>query len=169
MIRRVDPEIKRGRQYNLSTLKTIFIAGEHCDMETKHWIEKTFKVAVLNHWWQTETGSAITGTCVGLDQSLNPPNFSTGLPYCGYDGKIIKIHKLITTITTVYACLVRVLHPNGTEAKPNELGRIVVKLPLPPGNMSSLFRNDELFERVYFQKYPVCTLKTSREKNTILF
>lgn len=89
MIRRVDPEIKHGRQYNLSTLKTIFIAGEHCDMETKHWIERTFKVAVLNHWWQTETGSAIAGTCVGLDQSLNPPNFSTGLPYCGYDGKLI--------------------------------------------------------------------------------
>lgn len=86
VIRRVDPDIRYGRKFNLSTLRTIFIAGEHCDMETKRWIEKTFKVPVLNHWWQTETGSAIAATCVGLDQSLNPPNFSTGLPFVGYDG-----------------------------------------------------------------------------------
>ncbi|XP_063699337.1 acyl-CoA synthetase short-chain family member 3, mitochondrial isoform X2 [Culicoides brevitarsis] len=134
VIRRVDPDIRYGRKFNLSTLRTIFIAGEHCDLETKRWIEKTFKVPVLNHWWQTETGSAIAATCVGLDQSLCPPNFSTGLPFVGYD--------------------IRVLHLNGMETKANELGRIVVKLPLPPGNMSTLFKNDDLFEAVYFQKFP---------------
>ena len=52
-------------------------------------MENTFKVPVLNNWWQTETGSAITATCVGLAQNLNPPKFSTGLPFCGYDGKHI--------------------------------------------------------------------------------
>jgi acyl-coenzyme A synthetase/AMP-(fatty) acid ligase len=55
---------------------------------------------------------------------------------------------------------VRVLHPDGTQALPNELGRIVVKLPLPPGNMSTLYRNDEMFEKVYFNKYPVSPNKT---------
>ncbi|EDS37512.1 acetyl-CoA synthetase [Culex quinquefasciatus] len=85
VLRRTDPEIKYGRKYSLNSLRTIFIAGEHCDIETKSWIEKTFKVPVLNNWWQTETGSAITATCVGLAQSLNPPPFTTGLPFCGYD------------------------------------------------------------------------------------
>lgn len=61
VIRRVDPEIKFGRKYSTKSLRTIFIAGEHCDLETKMWMEKVFKVPVLNHWWQTETGSAITG------------------------------------------------------------------------------------------------------------
>lgn len=88
VIRRVDPDIKFGKKYNTKSLRTIFIAGEHCDLETKLWMEKTFNVPVLNHWWQTETGSAITATCVGFKQDLNPPKFTTGLPYVGYEGNI---------------------------------------------------------------------------------
>lgn len=87
VIRRVDPDIKYGKKYNTKSLRTIFIAGEHCDLETKLWMEKTFDVPVLNHWWQTETGSAITATCVGFQQDLSPPKFTTGLPYVGYDGE----------------------------------------------------------------------------------
>lgn len=86
VIRRVDPDIKFGRKYSTKTLRTIFIAGELCDMETKRWMEETFKVPVLNHWWQTETGSAITATCLGYNQSLHPPQLTTGLPFVGYDG-----------------------------------------------------------------------------------
>lgn len=134
VIRRVDPEIKLGSRYSLSSLRTIFIAGEHCDLETKLWIERTMKVPVLNHWWQTESGSAITATCIGFNHSLSLPKFTTGLPFVGYN--------------------IKVLHPDGTEAMPNELGRIVVKLPLPPGNMNSLYKNDELFNKIYFTKYP---------------
>lgn len=52
---------------------------------------------------------------------------------------------------------VDILHPDGTEAAPNELGRVAVKLPLPPGNMSTLYKNDELFEKTYFKKFPVTT------------
>lgn len=87
VIRRVDPDIKFGKKYSTKSLRTIFIAGEHCDMETKRWMEKTFKVPVLNHWWQTETGSAITATCLGFNQSVQPPSFTTGLPFVGYDGQ----------------------------------------------------------------------------------
>lgn len=68
-------------------MRTIFIAGEHCDLETKTWIERNFKVPVLNHWWQTESGSPITATCIGFNHNLNPPKFTTGLPCVGYDGK----------------------------------------------------------------------------------
>lgn len=51
--------------------------------------------------------------------------------------------------------IVRVLRHDGTEANKNEPGRLAIKLPLPPGNMSTLFRNDDLFCKTYFQKYPV--------------
>ncbi|EDW83410.1 uncharacterized protein Dwil_GK22332 [Drosophila willistoni] len=134
VIRRADPEISYGRQYSMKSLRAIFIAGEHCDYETKMWIEKTFKVPVLNHWWQTETGSAVTATCLGFQQNLRPPTYSTGLPLMGYD--------------------IRILKPDGTEAQTMELGRIALKLPLPPGNMATLYKNDELFRKLYFQRFP---------------
>ncbi|KAH8278566.1 hypothetical protein KR018_005243, partial [Drosophila ironensis] len=134
VIRRADPDISYGRQYSTKSLRAIFIAGEHCDYETKAWIEKTFKVPALNHWWQTETGSAVTATCLGFNQSLSPPTYSTGLPLMGYEIKILK--------------------PDGNEAAPSELGRIVLKLPLPPGNMATLYKNEELYRKLYFQKYP---------------
>ncbi|KAH8247330.1 hypothetical protein KR038_002694, partial [Drosophila bunnanda] len=134
VIRRTDPDISYGRQYSTKSLRAIFIAGEHCDYETKNWIEKTFKVPVLNHWWQTETGSAVTATCLGFQQNLSPPTYSTGLPLMGYDIKILK--------------------PDGTETQCMELGRIVLKVPLPPGNMATLYKNEELFRKLYFQKFP---------------
>lgn len=129
--------IKYGQNYNLKSLRAIFVAGEHCDLETKHWIEKTFKVPVLNHWWQTETGSAITASSYDRSKSLHLPNFTTGLPFVGYDIKI-----MASGVSGL------------KELGPNELGRIVVKLPLPPSNMSTLYKNDDLFEKVYFQRYP---------------
>ncbi|XP_043654256.1 acyl-CoA synthetase short-chain family member 3, mitochondrial [Drosophila teissieri] len=134
VIRRADPDISYGRQYSMKSLRAIFIAGEHCDYETKSWIEKTFKVPVLNHWWQTETGSAVTATCLGFQQNLSPPTYSTGLPLMGYDVKILKA--------------------DGSEAQTSELGRIALKLPLPPGNMATLYKNEELFRKLYFQKFP---------------
>lgn len=94
VIRRTDPDLKYGSKYSTKTLRKIFIAGEYCDWETKNWIEKTFNVPVLNHWWQTETGSAITATCLGFQQSLQVPKFSTGLPYVGYDGNYKKSYIL---------------------------------------------------------------------------
>lgn len=95
VIRREDPESKLSRNYSTTSLKRIFIAGEHCDYETKKWAQKAFKVPLINHWWQTETGHSITATCVGLGHSLNPPNFSAGMPFPGYDGKIENIIYLL--------------------------------------------------------------------------
>ncbi|KAG5674015.1 hypothetical protein PVAND_004008 [Polypedilum vanderplanki] len=137
VIRKVDPHARYGSKYSLNSLQRIFIAGEHCDLETKNWMENIFRVPVLNHWWQTETGSAITATCIGFSQNLNVPNFTTGLPFVGYD--------------------VKVMQSDAKELKelgPNQLGRILLKLPLPPGNMSTLYKNDDLFEKLYFQRFP---------------
>ncbi|XP_044742144.1 acyl-CoA synthetase short-chain family member 3, mitochondrial [Chrysoperla carnea] len=134
VIRREDPEIKYGRKYNTGTLRHIFVAGEHCDYETKVWAENVFNVPVLNHWWQTETGHSITATCLGLGHSTNPPKYSSGMPFPGYN--------------------IKVLRADNTETQPMELGRIVVKLPLPPGTMSTLYLSPERFCEVYFSKYP---------------
>ncbi|CAD6996380.1 unnamed protein product [Ceratitis capitata] len=134
VIRRADPNVKHGQKYSLKSLRCVFIAGEHCDMETKNWMERVFKVPILNHWWQTESGSPVTSTCAGFKHSLNPPKYSTGLPFIGYNIKVLK--------------------PNGEECETSKLGRIALKLPLPPGFMSTLYRNDELFKKTYFQKYP---------------
>ncbi|KAF4525139.1 hypothetical protein B566_EDAN005081 [Ephemera danica] len=134
VIKREDPEILLGSHYDISSLKYLFVAGEHCDSETKTWAQNAFKVPVLNHWWQTETGHAITATCVGLGHCLVQPNFSTGMPFAGFD--------------------VRVLRDDGSEAKYNELGRIACKLPLPPGTLSTLYEAPERFKKAYFTKYP---------------
>ncbi|XP_034253372.1 acyl-CoA synthetase short-chain family member 3, mitochondrial [Thrips palmi] len=134
LIRRADPMVKLGRKYSTKSLKNVFVAGEHCDQETLQWAESVFKVPILNHWWQTETGHAITASCVGLNHSTKPPKYSAGMPFPGYD--------------------VRVLRADGEEASPQELGRIVVKLPMPPGTMCTLYKADERFKSVYFSKYP---------------
>lgn len=134
VVRREDPEALKGRKYSTKSLRHIFIAGEHCDHETKAWAAKVFNVPILNHWWQTETGHSITATCIGLNHSIDPPKFTAGMPFPGFD--------------------VRVLRSDGTEADYLELGRIVVKLPLPPGTMSSLYKAPERFVETYFTKYP---------------
>ncbi|XP_066998771.2 acyl-CoA synthetase short-chain family member 3, mitochondrial [Anabrus simplex] len=134
VIRRVDPEVKVGRKYSTKSLRTLFVAGEHCDHETKAWAGKVFEVPILNHWWQTETGHSITATCLGLEHSLNPPKYSAGMPFPGYH--------------------VMVLRQDGSKADNLELGRIVCKLPLPPGTMSTLYKAPERFKQIYFSKFP---------------
>ncbi|KAL1131229.1 hypothetical protein AAG570_010847, partial [Ranatra chinensis] len=134
VIKRADPQLKVGRNYSTKSLRHLFVAGEHCDFDTKSWAEKAFKVPVLNHWWQTETGHSIAATCVGTGHSMDPPNYSSGLPFAGYD--------------------VHVLRKDGSECDPGELGRIVIKLPLPPGNMSTLYKATRRYLDIYFSRYP---------------
>ncbi|XP_018408416.1 PREDICTED: acyl-CoA synthetase short-chain family member 3, mitochondrial [Nanorana parkeri] len=133
-IRQQDPEAALGKKYPLTKFRTLFVAGERCDVETLEWAKTIFKVPVLDHWWQTETGSAITATCIGLGNSLTPPAGQAGKPVPGYNVKILDSHM--------------------QEVKPNTLGNIVVKLPLPPGAFSMLWENEEMFSNLYFTKFP---------------
>ncbi|KAM4675118.1 LOW QUALITY PROTEIN: acyl-CoA synthetase short-chain family member 3, mitochondrial [Discoglossus pictus] len=133
-IRQQDPEASLGKQYPLTRFRTLFVAGERCDVETLEWSKKIFKVPVLDHWWQTETGSAMTSTCIGLGNSLTPPAGQAGKPVPGYN--------------------VKILDNNMQELGPNVLGNIVVKLPLPPGAFSTLWENENLFKELYFRKFP---------------
>ncbi|EMP36511.1 Acyl-CoA synthetase short-chain family member 3 [Chelonia mydas] len=132
-IRQQDPEADLGKQYCLTRFRTLFVAGERCDVETLEWSKKVFKVPVLDHWWQTETGSAITASCIGLGNSTTPPPGQAGKPVPGYN--------------------VMVLDDNKQPVKAKTLGNIVVKLPLPPGAFSGLWKNQEIFKELYFQKF----------------
>nr|XP_020469347.1 acyl-CoA synthetase short-chain family member 3, mitochondrial isoform X1 [Monopterus albus] len=133
-IRQQDPHAEIGQKYTLSRLRSLFVAGERCDVETLEWAKKSFGVPVLDHWWQTETGSAITSSCIGLGNSLTPPAGQAGKPVPGYN--------------------VAVISDDMQEVKPRTLGNIVVRLPLPPGAALSLWQNKELFKELYFTKFP---------------
>ncbi|CAG9859590.1 unnamed protein product [Phyllotreta striolata] len=134
LLKQTDPDGKYGTEYDLSSLRQIWLAGEHLDLNTKLWTERMFGVPVINHWWQTETGSAISGMCAGLKNPCSDTDLTVGLPFPGYN--------------------VKILRKDGTEADVNELGRIVVKLPLPPGTLSTLYRAEERFIKTYFAKFP---------------
>ncbi|XP_011149016.1 acyl-CoA synthetase short-chain family member 3, mitochondrial isoform X2 [Harpegnathos saltator] len=134
VLKRSDPETLLGRKYSLKSLKTIFVAGEFCDYETKAWAEQVFKVPILNHWWQSETGHPITALCLGYGHHPSLPKFSTGLPIPGYN--------------------IHVLREDGSIASQRELGRIAIKLPLPPGCISTLYRAFDRFKEVYFSRFP---------------
>ncbi|XP_054655878.1 acyl-CoA synthetase short-chain family member 3, mitochondrial isoform X2 [Dunckerocampus dactyliophorus] len=133
-IRQQDPQAESAATYPLPKLRSIFLAGERCDVETLEWAKRSFRAPVLDHWWQTETGSPITSTCVGLGNSLTPPAGQAGKPVPGYDVSVIDEHM--------------------RHVKPGTLGNIVVRLPLPPGAASSLWKNSELFKEIYFSKFP---------------
>uniref|UniRef100_A0A8C5J2C9 Acyl-CoA synthetase short-chain family member 3, mitochondrial n=1 Tax=Junco hyemalis TaxID=40217 RepID=A0A8C5J2C9_JUNHY len=133
-IRQQDPEAALGKQYSLKRFRTMFVAGEHCDVDTLEWSKRVFKVPVLDHWWQTESGSAITASCIGLGNSTTPPPGQAGKPVPGYN--------------------VMILDENKKPVKAKTLGNIVVKLPLPPGAFSGLWENEETFQKLYFQKFP---------------
>ncbi|XP_002734410.1 acyl-CoA synthetase short-chain family member 3, mitochondrial-like [Saccoglossus kowalevskii] len=131
-IRREDPNGEMIKNYYSDTFRALFVAGEHCDHETMDWAREALGVPILDHWWQTETGWPITATNVGLGNDLYPPSGCTGRPVPGWD--------------------VKVLNNEGHETAPAELGQIVVKLPLPPGFMSTLWENDQKFADLYFTK-----------------
>uniref|UniRef100_A0A8C5TE69 Acyl-CoA synthetase short-chain family member 3, mitochondrial n=1 Tax=Malurus cyaneus samueli TaxID=2593467 RepID=A0A8C5TE69_9PASS len=133
-IRQQDPEAALGKQYSLKRFRTLFVAGEHCDVDTLEWSKRVFKVPVLDHWWQTESGSPITASCIGLGNSTTPPPGQAGKPVPGYN--------------------VMILDENNKPVKAKTLGNIVVKLPLPPGAFSGLWENQETFQKLYFQKFP---------------
>ncbi|RPI40303.1 MAG: propionyl-CoA synthetase [Methanoregulaceae archaeon] len=132
-IRKEDPEGKHIRKYDLSGFRMLFLAGERCDPDTLHWAEEQLKVPVIDHWWQTETGWAIGANCAGLELLPVRPGSCTR-PVPGYD--------------------VRVLDAQGRDTPVGETGNIVVKLPLPPGCFTTLYKNDADYVKTYFSAYP---------------
>jgi propionyl-CoA synthetase len=131
-IKREDPAGDYMRKYDLSCFRTLFLAGERCDPDTLLWAEKQLGVPVIDHWWQTETGWPIGANCVGLGKLAVKPGSCTK-PVPGYD--------------------VRALSDDGKELAGGQIGNIVIKLPLPPGCLPTLWNNDEGFQKSYLSRY----------------
>jgi len=131
-IKKEDPEGKFFSKYDLSSFESLFLAGERADPDTLKWAESLLKVPVIDHWWQTETSWAISSNCTGIEM-LKTKYGSACKPVPGYNLKVLKSDK--------------------SEAKANEMGDIVVKLPLPPGTFPTLWNADERYKKTYMSNY----------------
>jgi propionyl-CoA synthetase len=132
-IKRDDPRGEHIRKYDLSRLRTLFLAGERCDPDTLLWAQERLRIPVIDHWWQTETGWSICGNPVGLTQFPVKPGSATK-PMPGYD--------------------IRILDDDGKEVPPGTTGAIAIKLPLPPATLPTLWKDDEGYQRGYLSRYP---------------
>ena len=132
-IKRDDPDGEFIARYDLSKFQTLFLAGERCDPDTLHWAEEKLGVPVIDHWWQTESGWPMATNPIGIETFPIKPGSPT-LPVPGYD--------------------IRVLRDSGEECDPGEIGAIVVRLPLPPGTLPTLWNADDRFLDAYMNTYP---------------
>lgn len=144
------------------------MAGEYCDWETKIWAEKAFKVPVLNNWWQSETGHPITALCLGYGHNPWLPKNSTGPPIPGYNGEPFSLPLLASALHCIFLwLLVEILREDASKAAAHELGKIAIKLPLPPGCVSTLFQADDRFVQTYFSTYSVSFLESPRGRRAL--
>jgi len=132
-IKKEDPEGALIKDYDLSRLKALFLAGERLDPDTLQWAKRNLGVSVIDHWWQTETGWSICANCLGIEQ----------LPI--KEGSPTK---------AVPGMEVRVVDDSGQDVKRGDIGALVINLPLPPGTFLTLWNADERFIESYFTKFP---------------
>ena len=132
-IKKEDPDCELLANYDISSLKYQFVAGERLDPPTYFWLEQHLKVPVIDHWWQTETGWSICANPAGIEL-LECRAGSCGVPAPGWD--------------------LRVLDEAGQEVAAGEEGAIVVKAPLPPSAFATVWRDHERFEQSYWSQYP---------------
>ncbi len=132
-VKREDPEGKLIGGYDLSGFRYLFLAGERLDPETYKWASEHLGVPVVDHWWQTETGWPIVANLMGMDP-LPIKAGSPTVPVPGYD--------------------VRVLDATDQEVPAGTEGAIMIRTPLPPGALSTLWRNDENFVQTYLSRVP---------------
>jgi propionyl-CoA synthetase len=132
-IKKEDPTGSYLPKYDLGGMQALFLAGERCDPDTLFWAREKLKKPVVDHWWQTETGWAIAGNPLGIEpMEIKPGSPTVSMP--GYD--------------------VRILSADGREMPDGEMGNIVIKLPLPPSCLPTLWGNDQRFVDSYLSQYP---------------
>jgi propionyl-CoA synthetase len=132
-IKKEDPEGRLPAGYDLSGMETLFLAGERLDPDTYHWATRILGKPVIDHWWQTETGWPAAANLRGLEP-LPIKAGSPSVPVPGYD--------------------IQVMLPDGTPAAPGQEGDIVIRLPLPPGTLPTLWQDDQRFMESYLTRYP---------------
>ncbi len=132
-IKKEDPQGKFVAQYDLKQFRALFLAGERADPDTVMWAQNLLGVPVIDHWWQTETGWTIAGNPLGLGLLPAKPG-AAGVPMPGYD--------------------LRIVDEQCKEVPANTMGSIVVKLPLPPSCLPTLWQQDERFKESYLTEFP---------------
>ena len=131
-IKREDPDGEFIKRHELDHLRALFLAGERCDPDTLVWAQERIGVPVIDHWWQTESGWPIAANPIGIEMlPIKPGSAAVAVP--GHD--------------------VRVLLDDGSEAAENEVGTVVVKLPLPPGWLFTLWNQGEHFQKSYLSAF----------------
>lgn len=131
-IKKEDPNGTLLPNYDLSGLRSLFLAGERCDPDTLSWAEEHLKVPVIDHWWQTETGWPICSNCLGIEQLPVKPGSPTR-PCPGWN--------------------MQVLDEAGNEVAPGQIGDLVAKLPLPPGTFPTLWNAEQRFRDAYLEPH----------------
>ena len=132
-IKRDDPKGEHIKRYPRAKFRALFLAGERCDPDTLLWAQKQLDVPVIDHWWQTESGWPIVADSIGIETFPIKPGSAT-LPVPGYD--------------------VQVLDNAGKEVSAGTIGSIVIKLPLPPGTLPTMWNNDAGYKKFYLETYP---------------
>ena len=132
-IKKEDPAGSHIGKHDLRRFRTLFLAGERCDPDTLYWAQEKLQRPVIDHWWQTETGWAIAANCWGIERlPVKPGSPTKAVP--GWN--------------------VQVLDEEGRRQQPGEIGSIVVKLPLPPGSLPTLWQADQRYVDAYLARYP---------------
>ncbi|MBP6623755.1 MAG: acetate--CoA ligase [Chitinophagaceae bacterium] len=131
-IKKEDSEGQLKAQYDLTCLQSIFLAGERCDPATLAWLEFLMQIPIIDHWWQTESGWPMLAIPMGIKPMPVKPG-SAGIPMCGYD--------------------IQIFDEEGIMKEKNSEGNVVIKLPLPPGCLPTLWNNDARYEKEYLSTY----------------
>ncbi len=132
-IKKEDPNGEFIKQYDLSCLRTQFLAGERCDVATLEWYREHIPIPAIDHWWQTESGWPMIANMMGVEYLPIKP---------GSSGKAVSGYNIV------------ILGENGQELGPNEEGYVVIKLPLPPGTLLDIWNDNERFQAGYLNKFP---------------
>ena len=132
-VKKEDPLGAMRRPFALTALRHIFLAGERLDPPTYHWLRQVTERPVIDHWWQTETGWPIVAGMAGYGLPPIKPG-SASLPVPGFD--------------------VRILDVDSRELPAGAQGDVVIRLPLPPGCLSTLWESHERFVDAYCSRHP---------------
>jgi acyl-coenzyme A synthetase/AMP-(fatty) acid ligase len=132
-IKKEDPDAHLKRQYDISCLEYLFVAGERLDPPTYHWLNDMLPIPVIDHWWQTETGWPMCANMAGIELMETKPGSPT-LPVPGYD--------------------LRILDDDGQPVGPNVEGNVVAKGPLPPGALPTVWGDHERYVESYWSRFP---------------
>ena len=132
-IKKEDPRGELIRKYDLSQFRTLFLAGERSDPDTIQWAQQQLKVPVVDHWWQTELGWPAIANCQGIEPMPVKPG-SASVPVPGFD--------------------LQVLDADGKPCAADAIGNIVIRLPLPPGTLPTMWQNEQGYRTHYLERYP---------------